>query len=144
MCAQGVNRYDKGKITKPISEYFQDQNKTLPNEIKIYYWPFPYKSHTMARDCALTDLSVKKPVLVWFLKFFPIAFLITFNEPYEYNFSLTELSQWRYEGIDFEIEVPVNLNDIVHQYWPEAPSKTSIIMYGQEAIVSFDWKKYQS
>jgi hypothetical protein len=53
MCAQGVNRYDKGKITNPITEYFQDSSKPLPSEIKIYYWPFPYKDHVMARDCAL-------------------------------------------------------------------------------------------
>ncbi len=144
MCAQGVNRYEKGFITEPIASYFQNPSKPLPPEIKIYYWPFPYKNHIMARDCALTDLKVKEPVVVWFLKFFPIAFLITFEEPPGYEFKVAELSQWRNEDIDYETETPVYLNDLPHQYWPEAPSNTSIVVYGQEAIVSFDWKKLKS
>ena len=41
MCAQGVNRYEKGRMTKPISDYFLNPEKQLPEEIKIYYWVFP-------------------------------------------------------------------------------------------------------
>jgi hypothetical protein len=52
---------------------------------------------------------------------------------------LPELSQWRNEEIDYETDVPIYLKNIPHRYWPEAPSDTSMLMYGQEAIVSFDW-----
>ncbi len=141
MCAQGVNRYDKGSITEPIKEYFQDQSKPLPDNIKIYYWPFPYSDHVMARDCVLMDLRIREPVVIWFLKFFPIGFLITFSESEKYRFGLAELSKWRDKDIDFEVDIPVYLNNIPHQFWPEAPTPTSVVIYGQEAIVAFDWKK---
>ena len=73
-----------------------------------------------------------------------MAFLITFDEPEEYNFGLVELSRWRNEHVNYEVEVPVYLSRIIPQYWPEAPTDTSIIMYGQEAIVSYDWKKFKA
>lgn len=141
LCAQGVNRFDKGDITQPIAEYFKQESKLLPNQIKIYFWPFPYNNHVMARDCALMDLKKKEPIVIWFLKFFPVGFLVTFNEPEEYDFGVVELSQWRSESIDFETEVPIYLNKIMSQFWPEAPTKTSVVFYGNEAIASFDWKK---
>lgn len=144
LCAQGVDRYEKNDFTESLREYFLKPEKPLPGEIKIYYWPFPYENHVMAKDCALIDLRVMEPVSVWFLKFFPIAFLVTFNEPKGYDFNLANLSQWKGKDIDFEAEAPVFLNRIPHQFWPEAPSKHTMVLYGQEAIVSVDQKKLKS
>ena len=141
LCAQGVDRYDKGAITEPIKQYFLNPSIPLPANIKIYYWPFPYKYHVMARDCALVDLRIHEPISIWFLKFFPIAFLVTFDEKGKYSFRLTELSKWGEESIDFETELPVFLGKILPQFWPGAPTPTTLLLYGQEAIVSFDWKK---
>ncbi|HEX5056543.1 MAG TPA: hypothetical protein VFX02_08605 [Gammaproteobacteria bacterium] len=141
LCAQGVDRYKKGAITEPIREYILNSDRSLPDQIRIYAWVFPFRGYVMARDCAFTDLRVGKPVAIWLLKFFPIAFLVTFNEPNEYKFDFIELSKWRSEDIDFEVDMDVILRPLVEQYWPEAPNRTSIVMYGQQAITSFELKK---
>lgn len=138
LAAQGVDRYKKGGITEPLRDYFLNPAEPLPSSLNIYCWPFPFNDHIMARDCSITDLKVGKPVAIWFLKFFPIAFLVTINEPPGYTFHATELSTWRSLEIDGECEIPLEIKSIQHQRWPEAPTKTSIIMYGQEAIVSFN------
>lgn len=141
IAAQGVGRYMKGEMTEPLRDYLLDTSLSLPKLLNIYFWPYPYRKHVMARDCALTDLTIHEPVTVWFLKFFPVAFMVTINEPEKYNFTMGRLSDYRDIGIDDEVEEMVDLKDIVHPFWPEAPTKTSIVVYGQEAITSFDWRK---
>jgi hypothetical protein len=141
--AQGVNGYEKGKITESLRDYFLNPNLSLPASLNIYFWTFPYQMHVMARDCVLGDFSTGEHVCVWFLKFFPIAFMVTIEEPYKYKHSgLGCFSHYRSLGIDDEIDVTVNLKEIIPHNWPEAPSsKTSMVMYGQEAITSFALRK---
>ncbi len=141
ICAQGVNRYDSGAMTKVIKEYFLDKDKILPSNIKIYYWAYPYQGHVMARDCGYLDTRVGDSMAIWFLKFFPIGFMITFNEPSSYNFDLNVMSRWAEEDIDFETEIPIQLKNLTPQFWPEAPATSSVLLYGQDAITSFDIKK---
>ncbi len=143
IAAQGVDRYLKGKITEPLKDYMQDSSLALPESLNIYFWPYPYKHHVMARDCAYTDLTIREPVALWFLKFFPVAFMVTIDEPDEYNFKIGCLSTYRELEIEQEVEVNIDFSNIPHPFWPEAPTKTSIVIYGQEAIVSFDLKKIQ-
>ncbi|MBI5437290.1 MAG: hypothetical protein HY937_09330 [Nitrosomonadales bacterium] len=143
LSAQGVGRYQKGSLTEPIRDYFLDETKPLPDGLKIYFWLYPFKHHVMARDCGYVDLRIQEPVVVWFLKFFPVAFMVTFEEPASYSFPFVCLSSWGKEQIDFEAELPVDLRSITPEYWPEAPTRNSVVMYGQEAIVSFNWKKLQ-
>lgn len=144
LSAQGVDRYEKGPITEPLKEYFLDETKPLPSLIRVYFWPYPFKSHVMARDCGYLDTRLQEHVSIWFLKFFPVAFLVTFDEPPVYQFSLGCLSQWGQGQIDHEVEVSVNIQNMPPQYWPEAPTPDSVVIYGQDAIVSFDWKKLVS
>ena len=138
--AQGVGRYHQGAASNEIQSYFLNEEESLPERIKIYFWAYPYKSHVMARDCVLTDLTVGEPVAFWLLKFFPISFMVTFNEPDKYNFNMEALSKFGKLGIDDEVEVNVDLENIIHQMWPEAPTDKSVVMYGNDAIASYDWR----
>lgn len=140
LAAQGVNRYKKGPDTEPIKNYFLDDSLSLPENMRIYYWLYPYKNHVMARDCAYLDLMVGDPCIIWFMKFFPIAFMITFDQPAKLSFSLNELSRWRKEEIDFKTIELVQLTGLPHQFWPEAPTEHSVITYGREAVVSYEYK----
>jgi hypothetical protein len=143
IAAQGVNGYEKGEITEPLRDYFLNQSLSLPVSLNIYFWAFPYQTNVMARDCVLADFSIEEPVFIWFLKFFPIAFMVTIEEPYKYKHSgLGCFSHYRCLGIDDEIDVTVNLTEIIPHHWPEAPlGKLSMVMYGQEAITSFNLRK---
>ena len=54
--------------------------------------------------------------------------------------NVNELSRWRDKEIAFKTNEYVQLTDLPHQYWPEAPTDHSVIMYGQEAVVSYEYK----
>jgi len=134
MAAQGVDRYEKGDDTEPLRDYFLNDTLPLPDAINIYYWVFPYKGQVLVRDCALTDLTVGESVFIWLMKFFPIAFLVTWCEPVGYRFGLQNLAQWRTSSIEDEVDIPVSLVSPMHQYWPEAPTNHTFLTYGAEAV----------
>jgi hypothetical protein len=134
IAAQGVDRYEKGAITEPLRDYFLDETLPLPTGFNIYYWVFPYKGQVLVRDCAFVDLRVKEPVAIWLAKFFPIAFMVTIDEPAGYSFNLPNLALWREYKIGDTVEIAVPLHSSIHQYWPEMPTETSVVVYGQEAI----------
>jgi hypothetical protein len=136
LSAQGVNRYDHGKDTEPLRDYFIDESLPLPNNIDIYYWVYPYKSQVQVRDCCYMDIRIGEPVIIWFIKFFPIAFLVTWDKPQELNIQFPNLDEWRNAGIEEEIEIPVHLDRIAPQFWPETPMEHSVVTYGKEAIVA--------
>lgn len=140
LSAQGVNRYGKGPDTIPIRDYFLNTSLPLPDNIHIYYWLYPHKSHVMATDCSYLDGRAGKSCVIWFLKFFPIAFLVTFDKPDEWNFGLSELSIWRDREVDYKAKEYVQLTNFPNQMWPEAPTEYNVVCYGEEAIVSYKYK----
>lgn len=136
LAAQGVNRYNKGPYTEMVRDYFLDDLLPLPDSINIYYWVYPYNNQILTRDCSYLDFRVGSPVSIWFAKFFPLAFLVTWSEPLDYNFTLPNLADWRSLRIDDVVELPIPLNLNLSSHWPESPSEHSILLYGEEAIVA--------
>jgi len=102
--------------------------------IDIFYWIYPYKIQVLARDAAMRDLRAKDTAYIWLLKFFPIAFLVVWDSPEGYQYDYPNLSDFRGLGIDDEAEIPIRLDKIPHERWPEAPDDKRFIMYGEAAM----------
>lgn len=138
IAAQGVGRFDKGSQTEAITKYLLDQKEHLPDFLNIYYWVYPYQNQVLTRDSAFTNLRIGKPVFMWLIKFFPIAFFVVWDEPKGYNFSsfLDSLSSFRELKIDDEADISLRFNNLPNQFWPEAPTDDTIIAYGREAIAT--------
>ena len=134
MSAQGIDRYLKGPLTEAVRDYFLDENLPLPAGIKVFYWPYPHRIHVMCRDAAYTHLPSGQPFVIWLLKFFPVAFLVAWNEPVGLTYPIHSLEPWRSARIDEVAQLPLSLVGIPPLFWPEAPTRESILMYGQEAI----------
>jgi hypothetical protein len=132
--AQGINRYGKGPHTELARDYFLDASKPLPKVLSVFYWAYPYRSHIMVRDAAYLDIQSGETFSFWLLKFFPIAFLITWDKPAGLNFSTHSFDRWRDSPFSTTSELPVTLRPTIHQFWPEAPTDHHVPLYGTEAI----------
>jgi len=141
LSAQGINGYQKGTATETCRDYFLDESLPLPNNIKIYYWLYPYRTQILIRDAAYMDLRIRDPIVVWLMKFFPLAFAVIWDKNNSYNWSLNELSLYRSYPIDWIVDLDVHLRPVVHPYWPEAPTDEHIMMFGQKAIIATEWSK---
>lgn len=135
IAAQGVDRYLKGPETEALADWFKDETLPLPAGVRFYYWPFPHQGCVIFRDAAYLSISRGEPVAIWLLKFFPVAFLMTFEKPGESFFTLPRLSEFD-TSLPVEVDLPLVLHTIPHRYWPEAPTDDSAITYGKEAMFS--------
>lgn len=134
LAAQGVDRYSKGTETDDLRDAFLDTSIQFPENIRFYYWPFPHHGCVIFRDAAYLDIPTGNVAVIWLMKFFPISFMVAWEKTEAPMFRLPCLSDWRASNPDQEIEIPLMLTEIPHRYWPEAPSETSLITYGQEAM----------
>lgn len=131
---RGVDRYLKGPETKAIRDSFIDDSIPLPENIRIYYWPFPHRGCIIFRDAAYLDIPTGQVAAIWLMKFFPISFMVAWEKTEDRMFNLPCLSEWRMFPPDTAVELPLRLTQIPHRYWPEAPTNTSVLTYGQEAM----------
>ena len=134
MAAQGVDRYAKGPLTEPLRDYLLNPDAQLPQPIRLYYWFYPYQPHVLVRDAGRLEIGTRTSLLFWLMKFFPLAFFITFNEPSDRMYSLNSLDE--YGGAPFgQVEtIFLPLRPLVHAMWPEVPHENSMILYGGQAL----------
>ena len=138
LCAQGVDRYQKGPNTEPLRDYMLDDTLPLPNGIKVYCWCYPYKPMVLYRDAVYRELGPAQHVVMWIMKFYPVAFMVIWDNDNCYNFPLNELSKYRDAHLDREADLPVRLRQHPPQLWPEAPTDGHIMLLGREAIFTKD------
>lgn len=136
LSAQGDKRYLKGPNTEAFRDYFLDESLPLPTGIKVYYWVYPFHPQILIKDCAYLDLSTRSSVAIWVMKFFPVAFLATWQAELEQGFGLPSFDPWRYAQINDKATLPLHLTQIIHPDWPEKPTDNSVLLYGQEAMVA--------
>jgi len=134
LAAQGVDRYPKGPLTEPLRDYILDGTASLPAQLRIYYWFYPYRAQVLVRDAARMELGLDITLAFWLMKFFPLAFYVTHNEPQHRLYSLHNLDTFGNMPLAQEEVVPIQLRPLVHSEWPERPGSNDAIMYGQQAV----------
>lgn len=139
IAAQGVNRYRKGPETEALRDWFMDESLPLPRGIRFYYWPFPHQGSVIFRDAGYMEFS-REPVVLWMMKFFPVAFVMSFESSPEPHFNFPRLSDY-HEFLPIDINLPLHLEGIPPRYWPEAPTDNSAIVYGKEALMTAPYLK---
>jgi hypothetical protein len=70
------------------------------------------------------------------MKFFPIAFMIVWDNPKGYEFpNLNSFDNFMNIVGDEEVEMPINLTKVPHERWPEAPENHSFLGFNSELAV---------
>jgi len=136
IAAQGVNRYLKGPLTEAIRDYIHDGNLPLPETLTLYYWLYPHRQQVLIRDAAFTHIGGRGSFCFWLMKFFPLAFFVTWNEPMPSAFQLRSFSDYRAAPATVTEEVYLPIRPLLPSQWPEAPDDRSFILYGQEAVIA--------
>jgi hypothetical protein len=118
-----------------VCDFILDESRTIPDDIFIYYWLFPYNFIFVIRDIIMPAIrgNFSGQIFCHLLKYFPIAYLVGNKPRYE---GLLELTQYRKHGLDYEIEIPINLKKAEHPQWPEMPDRGNILVGGQSLLDS--------
>lgn len=134
MAAQGVDRYEKGPLTAEFRSYLLDETLPIPGGIGVYYWAHPHRRHVMVRDAGLIDFKSGISYAFWLLKFFPVAFLVTWGEAATFPYPVSSFQPWREVPFEFEAEIPLVLRPRPPMKWPESPTDDTGLLYGREAM----------
>ena len=108
LSAQGVDRYRKGPQTDGLRDYILDSSLPLPTPLRVFYWAYPHRSHVIVRDAVYIDLGVGQPFAIWFQKFFPVAFMVTWDGPETLPFPVQGLQPWRAVSYAEQAELPIS------------------------------------
>lgn len=122
---------DEVTVDEQVRNIIFDEDASIPEEIKIFYWLHPYISTVIIRDIAMLAVRGKFGGKVGFfsiLKYFPIAYLISNLKEYE---GLSELTSYRNSKPQDIIDIPINLKDIRGPEWPEIVDDENMIAGGR-------------
>ncbi len=118
------------KIDEPIGSaprsdalrnFFLNEDQPLPASIDIYYWLYPADAQLIMNHFSFVNLGTKSIMIASLIKFFPFAFMVTWDKPLSiklpHGILIKEKKLWIDDmsaiDIDFRIVPPVN--------WPESP-----------------------
>jgi hypothetical protein len=128
LAAKGV--IDDVTVDRTIREFLSDDLNQLPEEIKIFYWIYPYSDISVIRDVCMPAVRGEFSKFGFFsgiLKYFPVAYLVCDLERYE---GLDELTIYRDLPLEKMAEIPIRLTQIRDSIWPERPDEGNFMVGG--------------
>jgi hypothetical protein len=117
-------------VDRTIREFLSDDRNRLPEEIKIFYWIYPYSDIFVIRDVCMPAVRGEFSKVGFFsgiLKYFPVAYLVCNLEQYE---GLDELTTYRDLNLEETVAIPIRLTEIRHPVWPEMTDEGNIMAGG--------------
>ena len=129
----------KGKIQDTVPDqqmrsFFLDDNVTVPDGLKVFYWLHPYHNVVIIRDVAMPAVRGGVGRVCWkfgffsILKFFPVGFLVSDVDEYE---GLNELTQYIQGAPHKPARVPIKLVRVEDPRWPEIVDDGNLLAGGQ-------------
>ncbi|MCA1995163.1 MAG: hypothetical protein LDL41_24405 [Coleofasciculus sp. S288] len=121
---------DNVDVDQKIRDFLFDEQAHLPEDIKIFYWIYPYQEIVVVRDIVMPAIRGNFSKFGFFsgiLKYFPIAYLVCNLEKYE---GLDELTVYRNIKLEEVAEIPIHLTSIKHPLWPEITNDGNFIVGG--------------
>jgi hypothetical protein len=129
LAAKGV--IDNAAFDQKIRDFLFDDLARLPEEIKIFYWVYPYREIVVVRDVAMPAIRGNFSQFGLFsgiLKYFPVAYLVCDLEKYE---GLDELTIYRDLKLEETAEIKIRLTDTRHSAWPEMVEEGNFLLGGR-------------
>lgn len=104
-------------------QYFLDPTLSPPEELRVYCWPYPSQKQVIMRSAGILEYGKKGVIVSDFLKFFPIGFWLTWEQPDSVFIALSEITPKPSCALDDIWEVEIRLDLVPPIDWPEHPDK---------------------
>jgi hypothetical protein len=137
LLAIGIDRFAAGEMGEASQKYVLGPAQHIPSDLKFYYWVYPGMDRVLVRDAGIMTLRTKGTSHFWLMKFYPLAFMAVWRGDLSVP-GLRTFDLYSSYGIDDEIDLPVDLNPVPNEYFPELPQDYEMILYGEDAIITVD------
>ena len=124
------NEIDNSDFDKKVREFIFDESKSIPDDVNIFYWVFPYNVTVIVRDFVMPAKRGKFNQLGFFnlLKYSPVAYLIADKKEYE---GLQSLNEYRNSKSSEVRSIPIRLDFKKPWTWPESPDPDNFMIMGK-------------
>jgi hypothetical protein len=116
-----------------MRKYFLDSSSDFPEELNLYFWPYRAKRHAILKGVGL--MSGEHIVVGDFLKYFPVAFWLTHEAPFQIQNCMRDREiPVRGAAIDDYriIDVPTSTQKTFRENWPEVPDDNEAIIVNND------------
>ena len=113
-----------------LRQFFLDPKSTLPDELNIYYWYYPGKRQVLLHGASMGFFNnTREPLIYSLIKFFPISYWMTWEQPKHISMNAPKLLENRNLGIDDVETIQIELLNYPRIDFPENPSDDDEIQY---------------
>ncbi|NWG28537.1 MAG: hypothetical protein HXY48_08395 [Ignavibacteriaceae bacterium] len=121
---------DEVTFDKIFREFISNKNASIPEDLHIYYWIYPYNNIIVIRDFMMPSIrgNFKEFSFFHLLKFFPIAYLVSDSKA---NENLPDLIKYCNSDCDFESDIQINLERVESYNWPEIVEDGNVFFGGK-------------
>jgi hypothetical protein len=116
-----------------MRSYFLDSSSDFPKQLNLYFWPYRAKRQAILKGVGL--MSGEHIVVGDFLKYFPIAFWLTHEAPFQIQSRMRdrEIPVRGAELDDYRvIDVPTSTQNTFRENWPEVPEDNEMIILNND------------
>ena len=123
---------DEVVTDKNIRETLFLDNISIPDDLHIHYWIYPFDCTVIMRDFVLPaeQGNYSNCALANMIKYFPLAFIVSDKENFR---ELESLSQYRNLEIDNEVNLKIDLGKMQDLDWPERVDENNIVFMSAES-----------
>lgn len=122
-----------------MRNYFLNENEPLPENLKIYYWIYPYRPIVVVRALSKCVLGSGKQIAGDLLKFPPFGFFVEWHNSNNAAFNLPTLISNRKGDIDSTEKITLDYRKILPWNFPETPARDEVILLdAQYSSVAID------
>lgn len=135
LLATESGRQPNGPFERAMAQFFLDTKLPPPRELECFYWPYPYTDQVILRDVGLGRLGNGTPLVFKLLKFYPLAFMLTWQRDVAtWDFLMPDLAAFRGLTNDAVASVSIDLRAVPPQRWPEAPLGDCALLMGGKPL----------
>lgn len=137
LLAIGVERAERTPLLDSVRAFVIDDSLPMPEGIEIHYWLYPYQRQVSIRTAVMMTDMFANQVQFGCLKFFPVGFLVTWDNPRHELISAPRLSPYMLNSGKHRVDLMLPLTSVPHQFWPEAPDSSGAVLYGDDAYAAY-------
>jgi hypothetical protein len=120
-----------------LRNYFLDETRPLPADIKIYCWPYLAQDQVIISGLGISSMNGKRGILGDLIKFFPMAYYVTHTLESPLDLAVASIRGDGCNDMDCEVSLHVPLDSVPPPDWPETPgSEHYTIMPADSSVVT--------
>ena len=128
--------YQQPPLSAPVPDalrnYFLNENNGFPANMNIYYWLHPSKRQIIMNYFAYCDIRTKDIITASVIKFFPMAFLVVWNQPGSVMFNFDKLLPINSFPLNESSGIEVDFSKIQPPIWPETVGDNNYLLTKDE------------